>query len=128
MRPLSNRTSRGLSNELLDEEATVAVESGTLYSLLPVIRIRARYNTDSSHLFIPGSLQPRRVRGQAERKRRCTLRPDEPDMGNANEGSSMTQISAAARGNPASVTQIDYARAGHRDAGQMRTVAAKEGA
>lgn len=29
--PLSNRTSRGLSNELTGEEATVAVEQGTLY-------------------------------------------------------------------------------------------------
>ena len=34
--PLSNRTSRGLSNELLDEEATVAVESGTLYIFYPL--------------------------------------------------------------------------------------------
>ena len=36
--------------------------------------------------------------GQAERKRRFTLRPEEPDMGNANEGSSMTQIDAARAG------------------------------
>lgn len=34
--PLSNRTSRGLSNELVDEEATVAVESGTLYIFYPL--------------------------------------------------------------------------------------------
>ena len=34
--PLSNRTSRGLSNELVDEEATVAVESGTLYVFYPL--------------------------------------------------------------------------------------------
>ena len=47
-------------------------------------------------------------------------------MGNANEGSSMTQISAAARGNPAPVTQIDHARAGAVTAA-MRIVAEKEG-
>ncbi|MFR8300154.1 MAG: phosphomethylpyrimidine synthase ThiC, partial [Gordonibacter urolithinfaciens] len=47
-------------------------------------------------------------------------------MGNANEGSSMTQISAAARGNPAPVTQIDHARAGTVTPA-MRTVAEKEG-
>ena len=47
-------------------------------------------------------------------------------MGNANEGSSMTQISAAARGNPALVTQIDHARAGTVTPA-MRTVAEKEG-
>lgn len=34
--PLSNRTSRGLSNELTGEEATVAVEAGTLYVFYPL--------------------------------------------------------------------------------------------
>ena len=34
--PLSNRTSRGLSNELTGEEATVAVEEGTLYVFYPL--------------------------------------------------------------------------------------------
>ena len=34
--PLTNRTSRGLSNELVDEEATVAVEEGTLYVFYPL--------------------------------------------------------------------------------------------
>ncbi|BAK44158.1 thiamine diphosphokinase [Eggerthella sp. YY7918] len=34
--PLSNRTSRGLSNELTGEEATVAVEEGTLYIFYPL--------------------------------------------------------------------------------------------
>ena len=34
--PLSNRTSRGLSNELTGEPATVAVESGTLYVFYPL--------------------------------------------------------------------------------------------
>ncbi len=34
--PLSNRTSRGLSNELAGEEATVAVEEGTLYVFYPL--------------------------------------------------------------------------------------------
>lgn len=34
--PLSNRTSRGLSNELIGEPATVAVEEGTLYVLYPL--------------------------------------------------------------------------------------------
>ena len=47
-------------------------------------------------------------------------------MGNANEGSSMTQISAATRGNPAPVTQIDHARAGAVTPA-MRAVAEKEG-
>lgn len=47
-------------------------------------------------------------------------------MGNANEGSSMTQISAAPRGNPAPVTQIDHARAGTVTPA-MRIVAEKEG-
>lgn len=35
--PLSNRTSRGLSNELTGEEATVAVEQGTLYVFYPLL-------------------------------------------------------------------------------------------
>lgn len=34
--PLSNRTSRGLSNELTGQAASVAVESGTLYVLYPL--------------------------------------------------------------------------------------------
>lgn len=34
--PLTNRTSRGLSNELTGEEATVAVEEGTLYVFYPL--------------------------------------------------------------------------------------------
>ena len=34
--PLSNRTSRGLSNELIGQPATVAVESGTLYVFYPL--------------------------------------------------------------------------------------------
>ena len=34
--PLTNRTSRGLSNELIGQEATVAVESGTLYVFYPL--------------------------------------------------------------------------------------------
>lgn len=34
--PLSNRTSRGLSNELIGEPATIAVESGTLYVFYPL--------------------------------------------------------------------------------------------
>ena len=34
--PLSNRTSRGLSNELTGVEATVAVEEGTLYVFYPL--------------------------------------------------------------------------------------------
>ena len=34
--PLSNRTSRGLSNELVGEPATVAVEEGTLYVFYPL--------------------------------------------------------------------------------------------
>lgn len=34
--PLTNRTSRGLSNELIGEPATVAVESGTLYIFHPL--------------------------------------------------------------------------------------------
>ena len=33
---LTNRTSRGLSNELTGEEATIAVESGTLYVFYPL--------------------------------------------------------------------------------------------
>lgn len=34
--PLSNRTSRGISNELLGKPATVAVEKGTLYVFYPL--------------------------------------------------------------------------------------------
>lgn len=34
--PLSNRTSRGISNELLGRPATVAVEKGTLYVFYPL--------------------------------------------------------------------------------------------
>lgn len=34
---LTNRTSRGLSNELIGEEAAVAVESGTLYIFHPLV-------------------------------------------------------------------------------------------
>lgn len=34
--PLTNRTSRGLSNELVGERATVAVESGTLFVFYPL--------------------------------------------------------------------------------------------
>ncbi|WP_307980412.1 thiamine diphosphokinase [uncultured Senegalimassilia sp.] len=34
--PLTNRTSLGLSNELIGEEATIAVESGTLYVFYPL--------------------------------------------------------------------------------------------
>lgn len=34
--PLSNRTSRGLSNELTGEQAVVAVEKGTLYIIYPL--------------------------------------------------------------------------------------------
>ncbi len=34
--PLTNRTSLGLSNELLGDEATIAVESGTLYVFYPL--------------------------------------------------------------------------------------------
>lgn len=34
--PLTSRTSRGLSNELTGEEATVAVEQGTLYVFYPL--------------------------------------------------------------------------------------------
>lgn len=47
-------------------------------------------------------------------------------MGNANEGSSMTQISAAPQGQPEPVTQIDCARAGIVTPA-MRAVAKKEG-
>ncbi len=38
--PLTNRTSRGLSNELIGQEATVAVESGTLYVFYPLPKTR----------------------------------------------------------------------------------------
>ena len=34
--PLTNRTSLGLSNELIGQEATIAVESGTLYVFYPL--------------------------------------------------------------------------------------------
>ncbi len=34
--PLTNRTSLGLSNELIGEEASIAVESGTLYIFYPL--------------------------------------------------------------------------------------------
>ena len=34
--PLTNRTSRGLSNELIGQEASIAVESGTLYVFYPL--------------------------------------------------------------------------------------------
>ena len=33
---LTNRTSRGLSNELTGEQATIAVEEGTLYVFYPL--------------------------------------------------------------------------------------------
>ena len=34
--PLTNRTSLGLSNELIGQEASIAVESGTLYVFYPL--------------------------------------------------------------------------------------------
>lgn len=46
--PLSNRTSRGLSNELTGEEATVAVEEGTLYVFYPLAHVAEPAGTEQS--------------------------------------------------------------------------------
>lgn len=73
----------------------------------------------------------RRTGWQAERKRTSTLRPVEPDVGNANEGSLMerspstSSCSASSSGSPP-VTQIDFARAGIVTKA-MRRVAEAEG-
>ena len=37
--PLTNRTSLGLSNELIGQEASIAVESGTLYVFYPLAAV-----------------------------------------------------------------------------------------
>lgn len=84
-------------------------------------RDEERYNRTRDNCISRGACRTTR---QAERGRRPP-RPDEPDMGNANEGSMCMSITSTAAVQRSLVTQMDYARAGIITP-QMKTVAAAE--